>query len=50
MVQNMKALSYHSTVLPLCFILHNIPIVYKIFSITELHYVLNLMLSVKQKY
>ena len=37
MVQNTKSLSYHSTVLPLRFILHNIPIVYKIFSITELH-------------
>ena len=41
MVQNTKALSYRSTVLPFCFpisfTLHNIPIVYKIFSITELH-------------
>ena len=41
MVQNTKALSYHSIVLPLrfpiSFTLHNIPIVYKIFSITELH-------------
>ena len=41
MVQNTKALLYHSIILPLCFpisfTLHNIPIVYKIFSITELH-------------
>ena len=41
MVQNTKALSYHSIILLLCFpitfTLHNIPIVYKIFSITELH-------------
>ena len=37
MVQNTKALLYRSTVLPLRFILHNIPIAYKIFSITELH-------------
>ena len=41
MVQNTKALSYCSTVLLLCFpisfTLHNIPIGYKIFSITELH-------------
>ena len=41
MVQNTKALLYCSITLPLCFpisfTLHNIPIVYKIFSITELH-------------
>ena len=41
MVQNTKALLYHSIILLLCFpisfTLHNIPIVYKISSITELH-------------
>ena len=41
MVQNTKALLYCSTILllrfPISFTLHNIPIVYKIFSITELH-------------
>ena len=41
MVQNTKAILYHSIILllhfPICFTLHNIPIVYKIFSITKLH-------------
>ena len=41
MVQNTNILSYHSIILPLHFpirfTLHNIPIGYKIFSITELH-------------
>ena len=41
MVKNAKALLYCFTILPLhfpiSFTLHNIPIVYKIFSITELH-------------
>ena len=40
-VQNTNVLSYCSIILPLCFpisfTLHNIPIGYKIFSITELH-------------
>ena len=40
-VQNTNVLSYHSIILPLrfpiSFILHNIPIGYKIFYITELH-------------
>ena len=56
MVQNTKALSYCSIILPLCstvisFTLHNIPIVYKIFSITELQSLNGFdMLSVLQIY
>ena len=38
MVQNTKALSYHLPLhFPISFTLHNIPIGYRIFSITELH-------------
>ena len=52
MVLNTKALSYHSIILPLHvpinFTLHNIPIGYKIFSITELH--LYSMLLQNQKF
>ena len=51
MVQNTKALSYHSIILPLCFpisfTLHSIPIGYKIFSITELHLYSMLIAKIK---
>ena len=52
MVQNTKALLYHSIILPLhfpiSFTLHNIPIVYKIFSITELHLYSMLITKIKK--
>ena len=52
MVQNTKALSYHSTIysfFPISFTLHNIPIGYKIFSITELHLYSMLITKLKVK-